>query len=31
MSGFKAIVADRPLAERRALFHDNAARIYRIA
>ncbi|HSH06213.1 MAG TPA: amidohydrolase family protein [Burkholderiales bacterium] len=31
MSGFKAIVAERPLAERRALFHDNAARIYRIA
>lgn len=31
MAGFKAIVADRPLAERRALFHDNAARIYRIA
>jgi predicted TIM-barrel fold metal-dependent hydrolase len=31
MGGFKAIVADRPEAERRALFHDNAARIYRIA
>jgi len=31
MTGFKAIVADRPDAERRALFHDNAARIYRIA
>ncbi len=31
MSGFKAIVAARPPAERRALFHDNAARIYRIA
>jgi len=30
MAGFKAIVADRPHAERRALFHDNAARIYRI-
>jgi len=31
MSGFKAMVAERPLADRRALFHDNAARIYRIA
>jgi len=31
MAGFKAIVAGRPEAERRALFHDNAARIYRIA
>jgi predicted TIM-barrel fold metal-dependent hydrolase len=31
MAGFKAIVADRPEAERRALFHDNAARVYRIA
>ena len=30
MSGFKAIVADRPEAERRALFYDNAARFYRI-
>jgi len=30
MSGFKAIVADRTDAERRALFHDNAVRIYRI-
>ncbi|MDX1376242.1 MAG: amidohydrolase family protein, partial [Burkholderiales bacterium] len=30
MSGFRVIVADRPAAERRALFHDNAARIYRI-
>ncbi|HTO12767.1 MAG TPA: amidohydrolase family protein [Candidatus Binatia bacterium] len=28
---FKAFVADRPEAERRALFHGNAARIYRIA
>jgi predicted TIM-barrel fold metal-dependent hydrolase len=27
---FKSFVADRPLAEQRALFHDNAARIYRI-
>jgi len=27
---FKAFVADRPEAEQRALFHDNAARIYRI-
>jgi predicted TIM-barrel fold metal-dependent hydrolase len=31
MAGFKAIVADRPDADRRKLFHDNAARIYRIA
>ena len=31
MGGFKTIVADRPTAERRQLFHDNAARIYRIA
>jgi predicted TIM-barrel fold metal-dependent hydrolase len=31
MGGFKAIVAARPEAARRALFHDNAARIYRIA
>jgi len=31
MAGFKSIVAGRPPAERRALFHDNAARIYRIA
>jgi predicted TIM-barrel fold metal-dependent hydrolase len=31
MGGFKVIVADRPQAERRALFHDNAARIYRLA
>jgi predicted TIM-barrel fold metal-dependent hydrolase len=29
-SGFKAIVADRPLAVQRRLFHDNAMRIYRI-
>jgi predicted TIM-barrel fold metal-dependent hydrolase len=28
--GFRAAVADRPLAERRALFHDNAIRIYRL-
>jgi predicted TIM-barrel fold metal-dependent hydrolase len=27
--GFAAIVADFPAAEQRALFHDNAARIYR--
>ena len=27
---FKAFVADRPPAEQRALFHDNAVRIYRI-
>lgn len=28
---FKAFVADRPPAEQRALFHDNAVRLYRIA
>jgi predicted TIM-barrel fold metal-dependent hydrolase len=28
---FKRFVADRPPAERAALFHDNAATIYRIA
>ncbi|HUJ75216.1 MAG TPA: amidohydrolase family protein [bacterium] len=28
--GFTAAVAERPLAERRALFHDNAVRIYRL-
>lgn len=28
---FEAAVADHPAAEQRALFHDNAARIYRIA
>jgi predicted TIM-barrel fold metal-dependent hydrolase len=27
---FTQFVADRPLADRRALFHDNAIRIYRI-
>jgi predicted TIM-barrel fold metal-dependent hydrolase len=27
---FKRFVADRPPAERSALFHDNAARIYRL-
>jgi predicted TIM-barrel fold metal-dependent hydrolase len=31
MGGFKTIVADRPITERRQLFHDNAARVYRIA
>jgi len=31
MSGFKAMVAERPPEEQRALFHYNAARIYRIA
>jgi len=31
MGGFKAVVADRPRSERLQLFHDNAARIYRIA
>lgn len=30
-SAFKAIVADFSAAEQRALFHDNAARIYRIS
>ncbi len=29
--GFQAAVADQPADDRRALFHDNAARIYRIA
>ncbi len=29
-SGFKAIVADLPEAQQRALFHDNAVRIYRL-
>jgi predicted TIM-barrel fold metal-dependent hydrolase len=28
--GFRAAVSDRPLAEQRALFHDTAARIYRL-
>jgi predicted TIM-barrel fold metal-dependent hydrolase len=28
--GFRAAVADRPFSERRALFHDNAVRIYRL-
>lgn len=28
--GFRAAVADRPAAERRMLFHDNAVRIYRL-
>jgi len=31
MSGFKTIVADLPRTDRLKLFHDNAARIYRIA
>lgn len=31
MGGFKRIVADLPRADRVKLFHDNAARIYRIA
>lgn len=30
-SGFKAIVADLPEGQQRMLFHDNAARIYRLA
>ena len=30
-SGFKAIIAELPRAERRALLHDNAERIYRLA
>jgi predicted TIM-barrel fold metal-dependent hydrolase len=29
-SGFKAIIADLPIAAERKLFHDNAMRIYRI-
>jgi predicted TIM-barrel fold metal-dependent hydrolase len=29
-SGFKAIVAELPEAQQRALFHDNAVRIYRL-
>jgi predicted TIM-barrel fold metal-dependent hydrolase len=28
--GFRTLVAERPLAERKALFHDNAVRIYRL-
>ena len=28
--GFAAAVADRPLETQRALFHDNACRIYRL-
>ncbi|MGH8417957.1 MAG: amidohydrolase family protein [Pseudomonas sp.] len=31
LDGFKAIVRQRPLAERLALFHDNARRLYRLA
>ena len=30
IGGFKTIVADFPLAERRALFHDTAKRVYRL-
>jgi predicted TIM-barrel fold metal-dependent hydrolase len=30
MDAFRAFVADRPETEQRALFHDNAVRIYRI-
>jgi predicted TIM-barrel fold metal-dependent hydrolase len=30
MGGFKEIVADFPLADRRALCHDNAVRVYRL-
>ena len=29
-AGFKAIVADFPLSDRRKLFHDNAVRLYRL-
>ena len=29
--GFKDIVRDFPRADRRRLFHDNAARLYRLA
>jgi len=28
--GFRSAVADRPLAEQRKLFHDNAVRVYRL-
>lgn len=31
VDAFEAFVADRPAAEQRALFHDNAVRVYRIA
>jgi predicted TIM-barrel fold metal-dependent hydrolase len=30
VDGFLQATADRPEAERRALLHDNAARIYRL-
>jgi predicted TIM-barrel fold metal-dependent hydrolase len=30
-SGFRQAVADLPMAQQRALFHDNAVRIYRLA
>jgi len=29
-TGFRAVVTDRPLEEQRALFHDNAVRLYRL-
>ncbi len=29
-AGFKAIVRDFPLTDRRRLFHDNAVRLYRL-
>ena len=29
LAGFRAAIADRPAAERRALLHDNAVRLYR--
>ena len=29
-AGFRAAVAERPAAEQRMLFHDNAVRIYRL-
>jgi predicted TIM-barrel fold metal-dependent hydrolase len=29
-AGFKAIVRDFPLADRRRLFHDNAVQLYRL-
>ena len=28
--GFRAAVSNRPIEERRMLFHDNAVRIYRL-
>jgi len=30
LAGFRTAIADRPAAERRALLHDNAVRLYRL-